>query len=480
MRRFIKKKSATVLMGMGVGLIALTACSGEDAGSSNDGDVTLTLWNRYPELRVPFDALIANFEEEHPGIKIEKQDLPLGSHEAQFQTALSENQLPDLFTTAADLKELVDIEAVRELNEVFTDDVKDQFYEGTWSENATQLEGDIYVFPFVSPQSGAFVLYYNTDVFDQLGLTEEDVPTTWDELEEIGKFIREESDGAIHGLSWNNEAWSNEGIVNMMATAISPDSPWRRDFKTGKPSFATEGIVETAEYLKKLFDEGVMMPNSMEVDTAAAEASFIAGQSAFWISGNWTGTQLVNSNGFENWGVAPMPTKNGDPYYYPAGRQADGLQVNNNTEHWEEVKIFLEYSLENLHEELYVKPGTAIPAKMDVGGEAPYEQYEDTKQLMEQLAIPVPNPVQRNLETIEFQRDNNARLEFTGVGEPVVGYLSGAIPDIKEQLEKMDETANQVFEETLEDYPEVSIDDFIFQNWEPFTPYTLDDYEELE
>ncbi|MDQ0207327.1 ABC transporter substrate-binding protein [Alkalicoccobacillus murimartini] len=472
-------KTSLTLFGFGIGLLALTACGGEDAGSEN-GDVTLTLWNRYPELRVPFDELIANFEEEHPGIKVEKQDLPLGSHEAQFQTALSENQLPDMFTTAADLKELVDIEAVHSLNEVFTQDVKDQFYEGTWAENMTELEGEVYVFPFVSPQSGAYILYYNTDVFEQLGLTEEDVPSTWDEFEELGKFIYEESDGAIHGLSWNNESWSNDGIVNMMATAISPNTPWRFDFETGKPSFATEGILESAEYLKKLFDEGVMTPNSMEVDTAAAEASFIAGQSAFWISGNWTGTQLVNSNQFENWGVAPIPTKNGDPYYYPAGRQADGMHVNQNTEHWEEVKVFLEYSLEHLHEELYIKPGTAIPAKMDVGGEAPYPQFAEIQELMQQLAIPIPNPVQRNLEVIEFQRDNSSRLDFTGVGEPVVGYLTGAVPDIKSELEKMETTANEVFEDTLADHPEVSAEEFVFPNWEPFTPYTLDDYEELE
>lgn len=476
----MKKQAKLGLSLLGIGLFALTACSGEDAGTSEDGEVTLTLWNRYPELRVPFDELIANFEEENPGIKIEKQDLPLGSHEAQFQTALSENQLPDLFTTAADLRELVDVGAVHSLNEVFTDDVKDQFYEGTWGENFTELNGDVYVFPFVSPQSGAFILYYNQDVFDQLGLTEEDVPETWEEFQELGAYIYEESDGAIHGLSWNNEAWSNEGVMNQMATAISPDTAWRHDFKTGLPSYASPGLIETAEYLKTLFDEGVMTPNSMEVDTAAAEASFIAGQSAFWISGNWTGTQLVQSNGFENWGVAPMPTKDGNPYYYPAGRQVDGMHVNANTEHWEEAKVFLEYSLEHLHEELYVKTGTAIPAKMDVGGEAPYPQYEDITKLQEELAITIPKPEQRNLETIEFQRDVSARREFTGVGEPVVGYLSGAIPDIEAQLKDMDATAIEVFEATLEDHPDVSKDDFIFPNWEPFTPYTLDDYEELE
>lgn len=454
----------------------LTACGGEETDA--DGNVTLTLWNRYPELRGAFDNLIDDFENENPGITIEKQDLPLGSGEAQFQTALSENQLPDLFTTAAALDELVEVEAVRSLDEVFTQDVKDQFYEGTWTENQTELNGETYVFPFVSPQAGAFILYYNKSVLEELNISEEDVPKTWDELREMGARINEESNGSKYALSWTNVSWANDHLTNMLATAISPDTGWRFDFKTGEPSYATDGIVETAEYLKTLFDENVMAPNSTELDTAAAEANFIAGQTAFWISGNWTGSTL-HEGGFSDWGVAALPTKDGNPYYYPAARQADGLQVNNNTEHWEEVKLFLEFSLDHLHEELYVKTGVAPPAKMDVGGEAPYEQYFEINELMQQLAIPVPNPIQRNQNIVEFNKDFDSKLDFAGVGEPVVGYMTGVLPDIRTELETMDERAKEAFEQTLEEHPDVTQEDFMFENWEPFTPYTAEDYDHL-
>lgn len=471
------------------GLVISACANPEDGGDSSvdgdeaseeDGVVTLDLWNRYPELRAPFDRLIEGFEEEHPDIKINKQDLPLESHEAQFQTALSDNSLPDLFTTAADLQELVEVDAVKDLDEVFTDEVRGEFVEGTWWENGTTLDGTAYVFPFVSPKSGAMVMYYNLDVLEQYGLSEDDIPQTWEEFIEVGNTIYEESGESIYPLAWNNEAWSNDSLVNMMGTAISPNTPWRFDYTEGQPSISTEGKVESAEYLKQLQQENIMDPTSTEVSTIDAEANFAAGNNAFWFSGNWTGTQLYNDHGFENWGVAELPTKDGEPYYYPAARQADGLQVSNNTEHWEEVKVFLEYALDNLHEELYVKSGTGVPAKKDVGGEPPYDQYNDIVALMEELAIPVPKPAQDNLNTVEFERSYNDSLGFAGIGDPVVGYLAGAVDDIEAEIEELDEQAQGTFETTLEEYPDVSSDDYKFPNWEPFTPYTLDDYEELD
>src|SRR5699024_9629189 len=239
-----------------------TACANsedENAQDNNDEDsVTLELWNRYPELRKPFDKLISNFEDDHPNIKINKQDLPLDSHQAQLQTAVSSGELPDMFTTALDLVDLVDNDLVKDLDEVFTDDVRDEFFEGTWWENGTTLDGSAYVFPFVAPQTGAFVLYYNKAVLEELGINEDEIPETWDEFEEIGERILDESNGGIYPLAWNNEGWSNEGLINMMATAISPEAPEYFNYLEGEPTYYTEGKVESAKYLKERYDSGIV------------------------------------------------------------------------------------------------------------------------------------------------------------------------------------------------------------------------------
>ncbi|MBM7571856.1 ABC transporter substrate-binding protein [Aquibacillus albus] len=483
------KKLCWLFLTLLLAILVLGACSSDDSQSSgssdsgnNDGSededvVTLTFWNRYPELRGGFANLIEQFEAEHPGIKIESQEAP--EPETQLRTALSENNLPDMWTNIVELSELVEVDAVKNLDEIFTDEVKAQFVDGTWFENGTTADGSVYGFPLASPRSKAFIMYYNKDVFDMLGLTEADIPTTWEEFREVGQRIIDESNGAIYPTVWNNANWANEQMAAMMGSAITPEVPWQENYKTGEPQVLTEGKIETAKFLKELLDEGLMAPQSIEIGLGEAEATFAVGQAAFYWSGDWVGRQFHVVQEFDNWGVAPMPTKDGNPYYYRAGSEATSIQVSNHTEHWEEVKTFLEYSLEHLHETVYVDTGAGLPAKKDVGGEPPFEQYFDILELENELSIPVPKPEEFNPAVVEFNRDWRGKLEVGGIGDAIVGYLTGNIDDLEGEIGKIDQAMKDAFYETLEENPDVSQDDYIYPNWVPFEPYTVDMYDEL-
>ncbi|MBP3951898.1 ABC transporter substrate-binding protein [Bacillus suaedae] len=480
-----KKRFLLMISLLAFGLI-LGACGNESTSTNEDSDdgdsdvVTLTFWNRYAELRGGLEVFIKNFEEEHPNIKIDLQETPSGTAETQLRTALSESQLPDLWTNTVELKELIAVDAVKNLDEVFTDEVRALFHEGTFFENGTTSDGSVYGFPLASPRSKAMMAYYNKDVFEELGLTEADIPASWEEFEQLGNQIVEKSGGAIYPLVWNNPGWANDQLVSMMGTAISPETPWRHDFKEGVPMLYTQGKLESAVWLKDMLDKGLIAPESVEIGLGEAEAIFAIGGAAFLYSGDWVGRQLSIENEFENWGVAPLPTKDGKPYYYRAGSEASSIQVSNDTEHWEEVKTFLEYAIEHFHKEVYVNTGAGIPAKMNVEGNPPFEQAEDISELQEQLVIPVPKPGELNPATIQFERDVAAKLEVAGIGDAIVGYLTGNIDDLEAELEKLDQSYKDAFFETLEENSDVSQEDYIFPNWEPFVPFTNDMYEELK
>ncbi|WP_026675341.1 ABC transporter substrate-binding protein [Alkalihalobacterium bogoriense] len=174
----MKKRSYLLFVGLLMFGLLLGACQNESANTTDDdGDVvTLTFWNRYAELRGGLEAFITAFEEEHPNIKIDWQETPSGTAETQLRTALSEDQLPDLWTNTVELKELIAVDAVKNLDEVFTDEVRALFHEGTFFENGTTSDGSVYGFPLASPRSKAMMAYYNKDVFEELGLTEDDIP----------------------------------------------------------------------------------------------------------------------------------------------------------------------------------------------------------------------------------------------------------------------------------------------------------------
>ncbi|MCJ7842113.1 sugar ABC transporter substrate-binding protein [Lederbergia sp. NSJ-179] len=471
------KKMSIILSFIILIAVVTGACSN---GGESDDAVTLKVWNRYPELNPTFEQFAKDFEKENPEIKIDLQNIPVGSAAAQYQTAISEKSLPDIFTTSTvTLRELVDMDMAKDLSELFTEDIKDDYYPGTWYENGTTINNIPYVFPLFSPNHGVNMMFYNKDVLEENNISENELPQTWDELMEMGKEIHKNSDGQTYGLMWYNDDWANAGVINYQSTAIFPETPENINYKKGTPDFNNIGKIETIEYLKTLQKENVMHPTSLEIDTSQAEANFAAGKAAFYIGGNWTGTNLIETSNFDNWGVVEMPTKDGKPWYHSANG-TNGLIVNNDTEHAEEVKVFLNYALDHIYSDVILKAGSTQPAKMDVEGEAPFPQYEEITELMTDQAITVPDPTERSLKTIDFKSEYTSQLSFSDVGEIAVGYLAGEVKDLKSELDKMNAEANKTFDKLLEDTPEVTRELYQFPNWEPFTPYTKEDYETLK
>jgi len=458
---------------------ALAGCGKKEesaANSSNSNKVTITFWNRYPELNKPFEKYIANFEQANPDIHVKLVNVSVEAAPAQYQAAISDNSLPDLFTTvtSVSLKKLVDLNRVHELDEVLTPDVKNQFVDGSWTANATTLNNKTYVLPLYSPNHATYVLYYNKDVLKQYGLTEKDVPKTWDDMIKVGKKIYKKSGGQIYGLMASNDNWALTNIVNQLATTITPEVPQDMNYQTGKPTFNSQGDIETIQYLKKLVDEKVLAPQSLESDESNATALFAAGQAAFYMMGNWEGANLINTNNFKNWGVSALPTKDGKPFYHVSGATANGIEVSQNTKHWPEVKKFLEYALDHIYSDVVVAPGITAPAKKDVveNAKVPFPQYKNISKLMDEGSLPVPSPFEKNVNTVEFMENYKGKLSKINIGNVALGYLTGQVKNLKSELDNINNEANQSFNQVLAENSNVKATDFQFSDWTPFTPYT--------
>ncbi|WP_185819476.1 ABC transporter substrate-binding protein [Salibacterium salarium] len=475
--------------------ILLAGCAqgaGEDENEeeSNDAETTLTFWNRLPELESHFQSFIEKFEEEHPDIAINMENLGASGNQ-QFQTAINNDELPDIFVRAnvMPVRQLVEQNQLKNLNEIFTDEIRDNFRDGTWSENFTVLDDDVYQLPLYSGNSSV-MMFYNKDVLDTVGMTEEEVPQTWEEMMKVGKKINEQSNGSIYGLTLGAEAgWLSDMFISQMGTSITPsmhtsiDVGKQINYQNGEVDFATDGNIETIEFINDLQDANVLDPQSVENDEPTALANFAAGRAAFFFGGNWTGANLVNEEtgaGFENWGVAPMPTKNGDPYYSDS-LTTEGLMVSEYTKHWEEVQTFLNYFIEHGYTEVVAASGaheTALATEVSEE-EAPFEQYNDITNIMSEHSMQVPDIYKRNINTSGVIQDYHGSLSYSA-GEILRGYLQGEIDDLEAELEEATEEGKKSFESALNKSDVVDREDFIFDNWVPFEPYTEADYEELE
>ncbi|WP_077325298.1 ABC transporter substrate-binding protein [Virgibacillus siamensis] len=463
--------------------LLLTGCQSNssdatDGSDGKEGDVTLTLWNNISAGRTYFPILIEKFEEKNPNININLKNLSVESSQAQYQAAISDNNLPDMFTTSSySISQLVDLDLVHSLNSIFPKKAQKQYTDGVFAPGNTMVGDKIYLFPIY--KGGAYMMYYNKDVLNKLGI--EKIPETWDELEEAGKKVYEKSDGKTYGLLFGGKSeWLVNAVTQMMARGISPVSGL--DYKTGKYNYSTEGHIETIKYFKDLFDNNVLSPVSLETNSTKVRALFASGQSAFLFDGNWSGL-LMHKNGFDNFGVAPLPVKSngGHPYGEFGLGSGDGMYVSKNTEHWPEVKRFLKFLRENIYGEA-IKVGEATVAKNfdAVKAEPPIPQIKTIQEIFLKSNIRAPEPVKLNPAALDVTLEVNNNAPDTNVGSVLMGYLAGQVSDLEGTLQKITDGYNEAFTKALESNDKINRENFIFPNWKPYQPYGKEDYQELK
>ncbi len=166
---------------------------------------------------------------------------------------------------------------------------KDDFYPSL-VENFT-VDGDFYCAP---KDFSTLALIINTDLWEAAGLTEADVPTTWDELAAVSKTLT--TDGRV-GLAFGAEyqrvgtfmAQAGGGmVVDGQAAANSPEN------------------VEALEYVKSHLEDGTFA-YAADVGAGWGGEAFGKQLAAMVIEGNWIGGAMSADYPDVNYLVAELP-----------------------------------------------------------------------------------------------------------------------------------------------------------------------------
>ncbi|UOE96861.1 sugar ABC transporter substrate-binding protein [Fervidobacterium islandicum] len=210
--------------------------------------ITLEFWTL--SLSPTFDeylkAMIADFEKNNPGIKINWLDIPYASAVQKLTAAIAAGQGPDvvnLNTTWA-----VDFAiqgAILPIDNLIPPVTIKQYWEKLW--NATVVNGKAYAFPWYASIP---ILMYNKDLFKKAGLDPNKPPKTWDEVLEYSRIIRAKLD--IYGFEPNIIAIDElllEGVP-----IVTPDGK--------KAAFNTPEAVARLEWFQKAYREN-LMPRSL-------------------------------------------------------------------------------------------------------------------------------------------------------------------------------------------------------------------------
>lgn len=303
-------------------------------GCRTDGEqpVVLEFWAMGREGEVVAE-LMPQFEREHPGIRVDVQQLPWTSAHEKLLTAYAGRSTPDLGQLGNTwVPEMVALDALEPLDPWVrrSQTVRpDDYFSGIWATNV--LDGQLYGVPWYVDTR---LLFYRRDLLQRAGYPS--VPTTWAGWRDALRAVKREGGpdryGAILPL--------NEFEPPLILGLQQPDSLLRDGNRYG--NFQSPGFRRAFDFYLSLFREG-LAPAVDQTQVANVYQEMARGTFAFYITGPWNLGEFASRlpDSLQSaWATAPMPGPTG-PGLSSAG--GSSLVVFERSRHKPEAWALVEY-----------------------------------------------------------------------------------------------------------------------------------------
>jgi len=308
-KKSLRRGAALALSGL-LAAGALAGCAAESAEETSSGSsgstgseaqtIRMVAAQYTDDMQPYYDDLVERFEADNPDITVEVEVVSWNDIDQKLKTMVQTGDLPDIgnlnyFSSfAADgllyrADELIPAETLDDMVETFIENSK--------------YEGVAYAVPDLA---SARLFFYNVDIFEQAGLTKDDI-VTWDGLQAAAeKIAATVPDVTPLALPLGPE----EAQAEFLIWAASNDGGYYQD---GEWTITSDANVETAEYLQGLVDAGLTNPAPATFNrTDGAFALFAQGQAAMLNGAIFLPSVLEEQGSTINYDVAPFPTNRAD------------------------------------------------------------------------------------------------------------------------------------------------------------------------
>ena len=280
----------------------------------NDGkDITVELWEWGSDDL--FQEVIDGYTAIHPNVTIKLVNNPWEDYWTKLPLALDGQKGPAIFNIHNSYHEnLINYLAPLDIP---VEDLQADFT----GVDAHVIDGKVYYIDY-GMMTGS--VYYNKQMWEAAGLTEEDIPKTWDEMREVAKKLTiKDGDKLIQaGLNFNDDFHQNYllGLNYQLGENL-----FQEDGKT--PNVNSDAMKKVMQMLVDLYEvDGV---GSKDFGEKAAD-SFGQGQSAMVLQwGHYYNTLKTTWSNID-FGVFEIPTFDGEPYAYNRYNGESTFGVNKN------------------------------------------------------------------------------------------------------------------------------------------------------
>lgn len=264
----------------------------------NDGKpITLLLWTD-PELQPFYAKLAQKYHEIHQNVTINIVSQPWADYWTKLPLTLNAGNGPDIYRAHANR-----FSNLREYTYELPDSVfpSDKLTADFPEVMNSAIDGKLYSVPVGSTFTGG--IYYNKTKWKEAGLTDKDIPKTWDKFAEVcKKLTKKDTKGNVtqYGFSADHDF---EGLIMDMNLGKGQPTFQKDQFTWNLDNDAT---YENIAYLKNLKTNGYMMNSDGD-----AEDQFGHGQAVMMHNWNWVAGYFNQTYPNVDYGFFPMPTADG-------------------------------------------------------------------------------------------------------------------------------------------------------------------------
>ncbi|MCI8874115.1 MAG: extracellular solute-binding protein [Lachnospiraceae bacterium] len=296
-----------------------------------------------------------DFEKDNSGIDINVEVISWNDISTTVNTRVANNQAPDILNIDVFADYQAD-DLLLPAQDYVSEETYGKMYEAFLEQS--NVDGTIWAIPDLA---SARAMYYNKDILEGAGVTAP--PTTWDELTEACKKIKEKYPDVY---PWGIDMTTDEGqaafayyIWNNGGDFTDADGNW---------TLNSPENVAAIEYAIQLYKDGYTNSDPANETRYDLQDMFGTGKVAMMIAPNSLPTYVKDGGNEVNYGMAPIPNNNGTSV--SAGVMDRFMCFDNeySDEELEAIKTFFDYFYEDERYSAWVEMEGFLPATK-TGGE---------------------------------------------------------------------------------------------------------------
>lgn len=255
-------------------------------GNKDEKKVTITVLdyqdatspNSYEDNKLIWEA----FEKAHPNIKIEREVLFNEAFHQKMAAYAASGKMPDVFYMfpGGRSSTIHEKKLAKDLTPFLKKDGIINNYNPACIDPKAQHGGYLAELPVGLTVS--HVMYVNTDVLKDCGLS---IPKTYEELKAQVPVLKAKGYETV--IMANMDDWVMQSCLFSMVAGRFGGTNWAENIVKGKAKFTDKTFLQAVQFIKQLYDDGVISQKSLATSYGDVPGQFAAKKGAYLIDGDW-------------------------------------------------------------------------------------------------------------------------------------------------------------------------------------------------